>query len=302
MIIMGLLEEHKVKVTLSNPPPALDPPPPSPHRHQGWRQWDAFLSQLLGASRRVPPAVAVAEVIREKGPTRVQSPSAPKESPRTSVAVRCHRMRTSRCRTLSLRRRGEEGDGGTAPPAAARAQRFYNKYEHRPMISIDQTTHTTHYLAGALHTGQAHREHGEVEGWVRVGEEEIHRREVPKRRLNGDTVAIIKRLCFFVKLEALIKNGLGPSHPNDVAVKSGRSPVPSLITPLQIHLLHQFCLLMHAPHATLPMWLYLYLLEIIVAITSLFTCSPSLSLARTGPATPSNTMEINESQSEWCED
>ncbi|CAB1432511.1 unnamed protein product [Pleuronectes platessa] len=34
---------------------------------------DTLLSQLLGASRRVPPAVAVAEVIREKGPTRVQS-------------------------------------------------------------------------------------------------------------------------------------------------------------------------------------------------------------------------------------
>ncbi|CAB1451127.1 unnamed protein product [Pleuronectes platessa] len=33
----------------------------------------AVLSQLLGASRRVPPAVTVAEVIREKGPTRVQS-------------------------------------------------------------------------------------------------------------------------------------------------------------------------------------------------------------------------------------
>ncbi|CAB1436205.1 unnamed protein product [Pleuronectes platessa] len=45
---------------------------------------------------------------------------------------RRHRMRTSRCRTLS---RGEEGDGATAPPAAARAQRFYHKYEHRPMIS-----------------------------------------------------------------------------------------------------------------------------------------------------------------------
>ncbi|CAB1420318.1 unnamed protein product [Pleuronectes platessa] len=117
-------------------------------------------TKLLGASRRVPPAVAVAEVIREKGPTRVQSdrrrppypvpsngpPSAPamdtaprykrKKAPRTSDAVRCHRMRTSRCRTLSLRRRGEEGDGGTAPPAAARAQRFYHKYEHRPMISV----------------------------------------------------------------------------------------------------------------------------------------------------------------------
>ncbi|CAB1423761.1 unnamed protein product [Pleuronectes platessa] len=49
--------------------------------------------------QRVPPAVAVAEVIREKGPTRVQS-------------------------------------GATAPPAAARAQRFYHKYEHWPMISM----------------------------------------------------------------------------------------------------------------------------------------------------------------------
>ncbi|CAB1451862.1 unnamed protein product [Pleuronectes platessa] len=37
------------------------------------RRVERILSQLLGASRRVPPAVAVAEVIREKGPTRVQS-------------------------------------------------------------------------------------------------------------------------------------------------------------------------------------------------------------------------------------
>ncbi|CAB1454002.1 unnamed protein product, partial [Pleuronectes platessa] len=105
------------------------------------------LSQLLGASRgapqgappspreqRVPPAVALAEpAFRACDGHRpaVQE----KESPRTSDAVRRHRMRTSRCRTLSLRWRGEEGDGATAPPAAARAQRFYHKYEHRPMIS-----------------------------------------------------------------------------------------------------------------------------------------------------------------------
>ncbi|CAB1426010.1 unnamed protein product, partial [Pleuronectes platessa] len=60
------------------------------------------LSQLLGASWRVPPAVAVAEVIREKGPTRVQSG---------------RRMRTSRCRTLSLRRRGEEGRRSNCSPS-----------------------------------------------------------------------------------------------------------------------------------------------------------------------------------------
>ncbi|CAB1431650.1 unnamed protein product [Pleuronectes platessa] len=47
--------------------------------HALWKQPACFffLSQLLGASRRVPPAVAVAEVIREKGPTRVQSGHTP---------------------------------------------------------------------------------------------------------------------------------------------------------------------------------------------------------------------------------
>lgn len=58
--------------------------------------------------------------------------------------------------------------------------------------------------------------------------------------------------------------GLGPPRPNDVAVKSGRSPAPSLITPLQIHLLRRLCLFMHAPHATVPVWLYLYLLLVYI--------------------------------------
>ncbi|CAB1424631.1 unnamed protein product [Pleuronectes platessa] len=107
--------------------------------------------------RRVPPTGAVAEVIREKGPTRVQSrrrrppypvpsnglPSAPagdtavkeKESPRTTDAVRQRRRgpppkkNVEACRTPGVRRRGEEGDGATAPPAAARAQRFNHKYQ-----------------------------------------------------------------------------------------------------------------------------------------------------------------------------
>ncbi|CAB1413254.1 unnamed protein product [Pleuronectes platessa] len=82
--------------------------------------------------RRVPPARAVAEVIREKGPTRVQSrrhlppyqfpsnrspPTTPatdtaprekeeKESPRTSE----DKKNVEASRTSSLRRRGEEGD------------------------------------------------------------------------------------------------------------------------------------------------------------------------------------------------
>ena len=30
-----------------HPPPALDPPPPSPHRHQAWRQWDACATNHL---------------------------------------------------------------------------------------------------------------------------------------------------------------------------------------------------------------------------------------------------------------
>ncbi|CAB1418935.1 unnamed protein product [Pleuronectes platessa] len=40
-----------------------------------------LLSQLLGASLRVPPAVAVAEVIREKGPTRVRVAAADRRTP-----------------------------------------------------------------------------------------------------------------------------------------------------------------------------------------------------------------------------
>ncbi|CAB1452797.1 unnamed protein product [Pleuronectes platessa] len=46
-----------------------------------------------------------------------------KERPRTSED------HFEASRTSSLRRRGEEGDGATAPPAAARAQRFNHKYQ-----------------------------------------------------------------------------------------------------------------------------------------------------------------------------
>lgn len=38
MIIMGLLEKHKVKMT---------PNPPSPHSHLGWRRWDACATNHL---------------------------------------------------------------------------------------------------------------------------------------------------------------------------------------------------------------------------------------------------------------
>lgn len=40
---MGLLEKHKVKVTLS---PHHGPPPP-PHSHLGWRRWDACATNHL---------------------------------------------------------------------------------------------------------------------------------------------------------------------------------------------------------------------------------------------------------------
>ncbi|CAB1424791.1 unnamed protein product [Pleuronectes platessa] len=104
--------------------------------------------------RRVPLAGAVAEVIREKGPTRVQSrcrrppypvpsnglPSAPakdtaprskrKKAPRTTDAVRhsgIGQKKTSRraARRVSV---GVERRA-TAPPAAAPAQRFNHKYQ-----------------------------------------------------------------------------------------------------------------------------------------------------------------------------
>ncbi|CAB1426571.1 unnamed protein product [Pleuronectes platessa] len=101
--------------------------------------------------RRVPPAGVVAEVIREKGPTRVQircrrrppypvpsngPPSAPatdtapwskrKKAPSSTDAVRHSgigppppKKNLEACRTPSLRRRGEEGDcspsRGTCP-------------------------------------------------------------------------------------------------------------------------------------------------------------------------------------------
>ncbi|CAB1457249.1 unnamed protein product [Pleuronectes platessa] len=99
-------------------------------------------------------ALAVAEVIREKGVTRVQSrcrlppyqfPSnrSPPSTPATETAPRPKRKKApapartappkknnfEASRTSSLRRRGEEGDGATAPPAAARAQRFNHKYQ-----------------------------------------------------------------------------------------------------------------------------------------------------------------------------
>lgn len=72
--------------------------------------------------------------------------------------------------------------------------------------------------------------------------------------------AACKRVCVCVRAGGhVFIQGLGLLHPNDVAVKSGRSPAPSLITPLQIHLPRRFCLLKDAPHASLPMWLCLYL-------------------------------------------
>ncbi|CAB1436961.1 unnamed protein product [Pleuronectes platessa] len=106
--------------------------------------------------RRVPPAGAVAEVIREKGPTRVQSrcrrppypvpsngpPSAPatdtaprskrKKAPRTTDAVRHSGIGPPPKKTS--RRAARRVSGGverraTAPPAAAPAQRFNHKYQ-----------------------------------------------------------------------------------------------------------------------------------------------------------------------------
>ncbi|CAB1422654.1 unnamed protein product [Pleuronectes platessa] len=56
-----------------------------------------------------------------------------KESPRTSGAADEDLPPENNievCRTPSLRRRREEGDGATAPPAAARAQRFNHKYQN----------------------------------------------------------------------------------------------------------------------------------------------------------------------------
>ncbi|CAB1414718.1 unnamed protein product [Pleuronectes platessa] len=80
------------------------------------------LSQLLGASRRVPPAVAVAEVIREKGPTRVQSgrrrppypvPSnGPPSAPVMDTAPRSKRKKAPAPGTPS-------GATGLGPPGAA---------------------------------------------------------------------------------------------------------------------------------------------------------------------------------------
>ncbi|CAB1449879.1 unnamed protein product [Pleuronectes platessa] len=111
--------------------------------------WLLAASRGAPRARRVPPAGAGAEVIREKGPTRVQSrcrrppypvpsngpPSAPatdtaprskrKKAPRTTDAVRHSgigpppQKNVEACRTPSLRRRGEEGDcspsRGTCP-------------------------------------------------------------------------------------------------------------------------------------------------------------------------------------------
>ncbi|CAB1426579.1 unnamed protein product [Pleuronectes platessa] len=79
-------------------------------------------SQLLGASRRVPPADAVAEVIREKGPTRVQSrrrrppypvPSnGPPSAPAMDTAPRSKRKKAPAPATPL-------GPTGLGPPGAA---------------------------------------------------------------------------------------------------------------------------------------------------------------------------------------
>ncbi|CAB1457874.1 unnamed protein product [Pleuronectes platessa] len=97
-------------------------------------------TQFRGAppprERRVPPAGAIAEVIREKGPTRVQSrcrrpgPLQPVPAFCTADGHRPAAQEKRERRTPSLRRRGEEGDGATASPAAARAQRFNHKYQN----------------------------------------------------------------------------------------------------------------------------------------------------------------------------
>ncbi|CAB1456852.1 unnamed protein product, partial [Pleuronectes platessa] len=86
---------------------------------------------------RVPPAGAVAEVFREKGPTRVQSRRRGPPHPVPSCDGRGppRQKNLEAGRTPSLRRRGDEGDR-RRPPPAARAQRFYHKYEHRPMTSV----------------------------------------------------------------------------------------------------------------------------------------------------------------------
>ncbi|CAB1441769.1 unnamed protein product [Pleuronectes platessa] len=69
-------------------------------------------------------------------PAMDTAPRSKRKKAPAPATPRRHRIRTSRCRTLSL---WQEGDGATAPPAAARAQRFYNKYEHRPMISLEKS-------------------------------------------------------------------------------------------------------------------------------------------------------------------
>ncbi|CAB1420640.1 unnamed protein product [Pleuronectes platessa] len=98
--------------------------------------------------RRVPPTGAVAEVIREKGPTRVQSrcrrppypvPSAPatdtaprskrKNAPRTTDAVRHSGIGQKTSRRAARRVSGGVERRATAPPAAAPAQRFNHKYQ-----------------------------------------------------------------------------------------------------------------------------------------------------------------------------
>ncbi|KAK2814293.1 hypothetical protein Q5P01_000642 [Channa striata] len=116
------------------------------------------LSQLLGASRRPAggprervPAGAVAGEIREKGPARVQSrrrrppypipptgpPSTrrrtpPRAKPRDPRRARAGDEGEARAGGAGFRRRREEGDGATAPPAAARAQPRFAPQPDRP--------------------------------------------------------------------------------------------------------------------------------------------------------------------------
>ncbi|KAM7364788.1 hypothetical protein PAMP_025118 [Pampus punctatissimus] len=122
--------------------------------------WSApVLSQLLGASRGDPPGPranggptgAVAGEIREKGPARVQSrrrrppypappPTRPPpggghrpaKPPARRRARRRGRGARETGRAPSFRRGREEGDGATAPPAAARAQPRFAPQPDRP--------------------------------------------------------------------------------------------------------------------------------------------------------------------------
>ncbi|KAM7364781.1 hypothetical protein PAMP_025111 [Pampus punctatissimus] len=122
--------------------------------------WSApVLSQLLGASRGDPPGPranggptgAVAGEIREKGPARVRvaaadrrtrpprrpalrpaADTAPRKPPARRRARRRGRGARETGRAPSFRRGREEGDGATAPPAAARAQPRFAPQPDRP--------------------------------------------------------------------------------------------------------------------------------------------------------------------------